>query len=117
MRRVLIILVVMSIVMVVSVLSWRTWQDHAARRRTELGLNSVKVGMSRGAVLEILDLPTFEEHAIADPFTPSAPECKRQSASAFVYQSRREGSLVIFFDRTQHVVCVEQMMAFRIIRQ
>jgi type II secretory pathway pseudopilin PulG len=117
MRRVLIVIVVVIIGAVAGVLSWRLWTDRIAHERMDRGLNTIKIGMSRGHVRQILGPPTSEEGVIADPFTPSTPACKRRSASAFVYQSPRQQSLVIFFDRDQHVACVEQMMAFRIMRQ
>jgi hypothetical protein len=111
------IVVVVIIGAIAGAFSWRLWKDNTARERMDRGLKSVKTGMNQGDVRQILGSPTLEERVIADPFIASEPECRKRSASAFVYQSPRAQSLVVFFDRDQHVVCVEQMMAFRIIRQ
>lgn len=105
---------VVFLIAVVAV-SARAWQRHVARQRIETALAYVKPGMSPVDVERLLGPPTFDETPISSTFSPSRETCKQRSVSAYVYQSPREATLVVFFDAQKRVECLETMTSFRII--
>jgi outer membrane protein assembly factor BamE (lipoprotein component of BamABCDE complex) len=92
------------------------WDEGTARKKIEAGLQQVKVGMSPSQVKEILGPPTFEENPVSELFRSSNEDCRGRTASAFVYQFSREPSLIVYFDGDERVACVEEAMAFRVVR-
>lgn len=99
-----------------AILSWHAWEDHAARKRINIGLTAVHTGMTPAEVGRLLGPPTFDQHPIDEVFQPRSGVCKNESSSVFVYQARRNESLFVYFDKQGRVTCVERMMAWRVLR-
>src|SRR5207302_1661440 len=114
-RRLAIMAVIAISCFLAATVLWRAREDYMARRRVRIARTTIKAGMTPAVVRELLGPPAFNEPTITNTFAPSSIDCMNRSVSAFVYQSSSAQSLVVFFDTHQHVVCVEQMMAFRII--
>ena len=90
--------------------------DLTARSKIDAGLQQVKVGMSPSQVKEILGPPTLEESPVSEIFRSKNNDCRTRTTSAFIYQFSSQPSLIVYFNDDVRVACVEETMAFRVIR-
>jgi hypothetical protein len=95
----------------------------AAEQRLADGLPEVGAGMTKSEVRSLLGRPTFDERELTPHFSPTAGPCRRLARSSYIYQTGHawyvryppRQTVVVFFDDSDRVTCVERTNAFRVL--